>query len=91
MTAEAKVPLVDNIITAQLSAGIISDNSISSEKANLFKASLSELKAKYEVIKPFAAKIQESVHAETVAYMGTESYDASTSDGDDLLTEVIQS
>lgn len=99
LTAQAKIPLIDKIVSAQLSASVISKSDESKTRSALMNASLEDLTRQYETIKPFEAKLksyERTGDSGTIPYMGSvsdpsEDYslDASVDDMDfDELMEV---
>jgi len=93
LTAQAKIPIVDKIITAQLSASVISHSNEHNVRSKLMNASLDQLTQQYELIKPFETKLNSLTSVnQGIPYMGSDagSFDASLNDIDDeqLLQEV---
>ena len=72
-----KQPIVEKIISAELSAGIISKDDVSVKSASLLKESKESLSASLETVKAFSAKLKSVTPTEpqTIPYMGSVSDD----------------
>ena len=89
-----KVPVIDKIISAQLSAGIISANQESETREQMLSASLDELSRNLKTSQSYEAKLKSLSANVNVPYLGSDSgsFDVSLEDIDDeqLLMEVAE-
>ena len=90
-----KVPIVKDIVSGQLSAGVITEDKVPTVTNQLMAASKLELEAIFNTQKSFEAKLNTISHSQSTPYMGSyssdsSSFDASLEDIDDekLLLEV---
>lgn len=87
-----KVPVIDQIVSTQLSAGIITEDKVSEVREQMFTASIDELNRNLTTSKSYEAKLKSLSANINVPYMGSDggAFDASLNDIDDeqLLMEV---
>jgi hypothetical protein len=74
-----KTPVVEKIVSSQLSAGVITSDKVPETKSRLMKASIDELNTIHQVVKPFEAKLKQhstSTGMPSAPYLGSVSSDS---------------